>query len=404
MMEYDVIVIGGGLAGLQTTRLLAMRGLKVLCLEQRLIGEVITVTGLFVQEAFEELPFPRHLFGSDIARFTIHAPGGNTLTVEHPHYRFSVADMPAVLEWMAGEARHAGAEIRERHRLLDLDLTDTGVELLVQYPGGEPFSLTTKFVLGADGPRSLVASCLGLPRYRRFLHGVEELRAAEIRSDDGIHWYFGRHLAPGYLAWLIPAPGGYQVGVAGYERRGWSPARALEGLIAQVGDEFGLGELKQRRGGVIPGSGPRPVLVKQRVMLVGDAAGLVSPLTAGGIHYVLQHARRAAYLVCRFLDTGDPKLFRRPLPPELRRRLVMKQLVRKIYETFSYDWMIDLGMTVIPAMLRTRVVRRAFYGPGKHVIRTWTPIPDTAGSEDGRGAGNHRNNRNGRKNRKNGAE
>ncbi len=92
-MEYDVIVIGGGLAGLQTTRLLAMRGLRVLCLEQNLIGEVIAVTGLFVQEAFEELPFPRHLFGSDIARFTIHAPGGNTLTVEHPHYRFSVADM-----------------------------------------------------------------------------------------------------------------------------------------------------------------------------------------------------------------------------------------------------------------------------------------------------------------------
>jgi len=382
-MDYDVVVIGGGLAGLQTTRLLAMRGLKVLCLDQNLIGEVIAVTGLFVQEAFEELPFPRHLFGDDISRFTIHAPGGNTLTVEHPHYRFSVADMPAVLDWMAREARHAGAEIRERHRLMDLKLTDSGVELLVQYPGGEPFTLETRFVLGADGPRSVVAASLGLPRYRRFLHGVEELRAADVREGEGIHWYFGRKLAPGYLAWVIPAAGGYQVGVAGHQRSGWSPARALDGLIDRITDEYGLGALVFRRGGVIPSRGPRPVLVKQRVMLVGDAAGLVSPLTAGGIHYVLQHARRAAYLVCRYLETDEPKLFRRPLPPELRRRLILKQAVRTVYETFSYDWMVNLGMTIVPAVLKTRVVRRAFYGSSRYVIRTWKPIQEEESRDPG---------------------
>jgi len=375
-MEYDVVVIGGGLAGLQTSRLLAMRGLNVVCLDPYLIGEVIQLTGLFVQEAFEELPFPQDLFGSGLSRITVHAPAGNTLSVEHPHYRFYVADMPALLEWMAREAKHAGATILERHRLVELVPTSTGMELQVQYPGGDPFTVTSRFVLGADGPLSTVAACLGLPRYRRFLHGIEEHYQASDIGEGNIHWYFGRQLAPGYLAWVIPAPGGYQVGLAGLVRAGWSPARALDVFVEQVREQFELGELTFRRGGVIPCAGPRPVLVKQRAMLVGDAAGLVSPLTAGGIHFVLQHARRAAYLVGRYLETEDPRLFRRPLPPEVRRRMVMKRCVRRLYEWVSADWLLDLGMKVVPAVLRTRLVKRAFYGSKKGRNRLWMPVPE----------------------------
>ena len=373
-MDYDVVVIGGGLAGLRTTYLLAMRGLRVVCLEPSLIGEVIQLTGLFVQEAFEESPFPQHHFGPGLSRITVHAPGGNTLSVEHPHYRFYVADMPSLLGWMAQEAKHAGAAILERHRLIELVPIESGMELQVQYPGGDPFTVTGRFVIGADGPLSKVAACLGLPRYRRFLHGIEEHYGAEGVVNGTIHWYFGRKLAPGYLAWVIPAVGGYQVGLAGLVRTGWSPARALEEFVEHVRPEFGLGEMTFRRGGVIPCAGPRPVLVRQKTMLVGDAAGLVSPLTAGGIHFVLQQARRAAYLVSRYLETGDTRLFRRPLPPEVRRRMVMKKVVRRIFEWTSADWLLDLGMKMVPAMLRTRLVKMAFYGSKRS--RRWAPVPE----------------------------
>ena len=57
------------------------------------------------------------------------------------------------------------------------------------------------------------------------------------------------------------------------------------------------------------------------------------------------------------------------------------------YETFSHDWMIDLGMTIVPAVLRTRFVRRAFYGSGRYVIRTWTPIQKEEPRDPGGGMG-----------------
>ncbi len=381
-MDYDVIVIGGGLAGLHTTRLLAMRGLTTVCFESNLIGDVIQVTGLFVQRAFEDVPFPRQFFGPGLSRVTIHAPGGRTLTAEHANRFFYVADMPAVLAWMARQARQAGAEIRERHRLVDLEPTEDGVRVLMQNPGGEPFPVTARFVLGADGPRSDVAAALDLPRYRRFLHGIEEVHTSEqTDGNGGIHLFFGRRRAPGYLAWAIPAPQGYLIGLAGHRRGGWSPARSLEQFVEQLRPRLGLQRMISRRGAVIPCAGPRPVLVRGRVMLVGDAAGLVSPLTAGGIHYVLQHARRASYLVTTFLETGDHRVFRHPLPPELRRRLTMKRWVRRIYEWISADWLLNLGMVVVPAVLPVRLVRRALlgFGVGNHV--GWIPV------EDGEAAG-----------------
>jgi len=382
-MQYDCIVIGAGLAGLHTTRLLATRGLRVLCLEPNLIGDIIQVTGLFVQEAFDDVPFPRDFFGPGLSRVTIHAPAGRTITAEHASREFYVADMPALLSWMAAEARQAGAEIRERHRLVDLETTSSGVRLLVQYPGGEPFTFTSRFVLGADGPRSEVAAALDLPRYRRFLHGIEEVYTSDRNDENGgIHLFFGRNLAPGYLAWVIPAPEGYLVGLAGRRRRNWSPARALDEFVARLRPGFGLGKMVSRRGAVIPRAGPRPVLVRERVMLVGDAAGLVSPLTAGGIHYVLQHSRRASFLVASFLESGDRRLFRQPLPPELRRRLTFKRVVRRSYEWFSADWLLDLGMRVLPAVFPTRLIRRAVlgFGVGNHV--GWLPVEEGADTRE----------------------
>jgi flavin-dependent dehydrogenase len=61
-----------------------------------------------------------------------------------------------------------------------------------------------------------------------------------------------------------------------------------------------------RRSGLIPSGGVVPNLGTRRVMLVGDAAGMVSPVTGGGIHTALHFGRRAAVLVANYLDARGP--------------------------------------------------------------------------------------------------
>ena len=82
----------------------------------------------------------------------------------------------------------------------------------------------------------------------------------------------------------------------------------------------------QRRSGLIPTGGPVAPLGRGRVLLIGDAAGLVSPLTGGGIHTALSFGRRAAQLVSDYL-----RIAARILSPAFARevpRYALKRLLR----------------------------------------------------------------------------
>ena len=97
---------------------------------------------------------------------------------------------------------------------------------------------TTRFVIGADGPRSKVARTVGLGTNQRFLAGVEyEFADAAIADGDRLHCFIDRHLAPGYIAWVLAGVGGIQAGLArragADEPNGWRPDAAMGALLAR---------------------------------------------------------------------------------------------------------------------------------------------------------------------------
>ncbi len=278
-------MVGAGFAGLACARRAAERGLSVLVLErQSEPGERIHTTGILVKEAWEEWAAPASLVRR-IQRVRVYDPGHRFVELERDSYFFMATDTAGLLRHLADETRRAGAEIRF----------------------GAPFEgvasgPTCRFLVGADGARSRVAESFGLDRNRRLLKGVEW--EYEPRGGDGdcLHCFIDPECAPGYIGWVVPGVGATQVGLALHRDRRADLRRFSEKLDGL----FGLSgrRVLEKRGGVIPIGGLLHNFYADRVLLVGDAAGMVSPLTAGGIHQAYRFGKLAADAIADHLDGG----------------------------------------------------------------------------------------------------
>jgi flavin-dependent dehydrogenase len=210
----------------------------------------------------------------------------------------------------------------------------------------------TSYLVGADGPHSRVAKVLGLSRNEHFLFGVEhEYRKASMAADL-LHCFVDRRLAPGYIGWALEGVGVSQVGVAHRLWRGESAASRLDPLLDKISQVVATGDEPPLavRAGMIPCGGVLATVGCERALLVGDAAGMVSPVTAGGIHYALQHGARAGEAVAAFVrgETEDPSRWFVRSYPGFR----LKRALRWSFDRFQSDW-------VFNRLLSTAALRHA---------------------------------------------
>ena len=334
MQRYDLTIVGAGFAGLVCARTAALRGLRVAVLEAKPdAGARPHTTGIMVKEAADEIDVPAGLTRK-VRGVRLYTPSLRPLELFAPGYYFLATDTAGLLRWLAAEALRAGAEIFYDLRFTGAEACDRGWRLAAP-------PIETRFLIGADGARSRVAEDLGLGRNRRFLTGLEAEFAPGPKVDPRfLHCFLDSRLAPGYLAWIVPGLGMTQAGLA--VQGGAKPD--LGRFLARVGPQFGLDEQTPlaRRAGVIPVGGPVRPLWRPGALLVGDAAGLVSPLTAGGIQLAYRFGRRAAQLVSDHLLDGGPepgRLLAREAP-----RFRVKRLLRRSLEQSPPNPLIEAAL------------------------------------------------------------
>lgn len=367
--DYDLIIVGASFAGLIAARTAAYRGLKTAIIDaKKEPGARVRTTGILVKEAVEEIDIPSALTRK-IPGARLYAPNGRHLDLYAPGYYFLATDTPAMMRWLAQEAARAGVDLLFGTRFQDADYVGNSVAL-------HRLGLTCKYLIGADGAKSNVANAFGLGKNTDFLVGLEaEFAPNNSVNPDLLHCFVDSRLAPGYLGWVVPGVHTTQVGVAVSNHFfGQSRKPDFQSFYNHTHRLFNFAEPPhlERRSGLIPCGGLVSSFYQPRVMLIGDAAGMVSPLTAGGIRFAFQYGRRAGQLVADYLlaDGGDPgEIIAKELP-----KLGMKKWMRRAWSIAPPNQLLNLGLFTPPMRALAQWIYFQKRGMSANLDRTSPPL------------------------------
>jgi digeranylgeranylglycerophospholipid reductase len=359
---FDVVVVGASFAGAACAIAAAQRGLRVCVLErERDPGDKLRTTGIIVKEAAEQTllnQLPAALTRR-IEEVRLYAPSLKQITLAAPGYYFLTTDTPAVMRWLADQLRASGVDLRLGSAFTSCARLAEGAQVKGWQIEGVG---ATRYLVGADGARSRVARCCGLGEVRRFLFGVEyEFPGARLARPDALHCFLSKRYAPGYIGWLAQNPTGVQAGLALRHDPANARVPDIDGFLLRAGVAGGLPRLLKPgpiRAGLIPCSGPVSGLARDRAILTGDAAGIVSPVTAGGIHSAWQHGWAVGTAIAAHLRDGT-RLTPEQAAIDAAPRFRSKRALRWAYDHLQYDWPFDLLLPTAP--LRWAAERMYFH-------------------------------------------
>jgi geranylgeranyl reductase family protein len=338
-------------------RQLAARAFRVTVLEEHdVIGAPVHCTGVLGLEAFDELDLPRRaIVGcAQSARFI--SPNGTSIVIEAERVRAAVVDRARFDSDLAAAAIAAGATIRTGARVVSLQRTPSAVSIGTD--NGDVCARAAVLACGASY-RFNLALGLGVPSV--LAHSAQLEVPFPPLSDVQVH--FGKGIAPGGFAWVVP----FIRNDTSFARVGLLCERDAPGAFRTFAEriraQHGLSEpWPAPRLKALP-LAPAPRTWGDRIVAVGDAAGLVKPTTGGGIYYglltghlaadVLSDALRADRLTGGRLKEYERR-WRKRLGPEIRAGLAFRAVASRLHDT-AVDRLIELARVdgIVPLLKQT---------------------------------------------------
>lgn len=285
--EYDIIVVGAGPAGSMAAKYASEKGVSVLMLEKDRdvgypvrCGEAVSLAGV---EEFVK-PDPKWI-ASEITKFSFISPDKTEVLI--PFEGKGIILERKIFDYeLANSAAKKGTEIITRAYVNGLLFENNSVAGVKYEFRGKQYQIKSKIVIGADGVESRVGRWGGLKTFSDFrdMESGVQITAANINVDPNTcYFYWGSEYAPqGYL-WIFPKRNGLaNVGLAITGDIG-KKRSAISYLNDFMNNYFPNASVLSSVAGGIPFTPTLEKIVNPGIMLVGDAARQINPLSGGGI-------------------------------------------------------------------------------------------------------------------------
>ena len=380
----DVAIIGGGPGGLSAARRLAADGRSVTVFEEHeRIGTPVHCTGVLAEDVIASMDLPSDAVLNPLSTVRFVAPAGHSFDYTTATTEAVVIDRETFDRVLARRAEKAGAAIVRGHRVTAVDPAVDGVD--VTLANGE--TLRARAVILACGANYAFQKRLGLGMPSTFLQSAQLELPADRLGDVEIH--FGSEIAPKGFAWAVPvrrASGTFaRIGVMADGDAGVYFSRMLERVRERWSVTVPDGLIPRRR--MLPLASVKRSYA-DRVLAVGDAAGLVKPTTGGGIYYSVVSGEIAAEVLGGRLTAKDlsasalreyEQRWRSRFQSEFTAQLALRFVAQRMRDT-DIDALFTLATTdgILPlvrqtarfnrhrdfilALLRHQPARRALFG------------------------------------------
>ncbi len=372
-----ILVIGASVGGATAANRLATAGVPVVLLEKDL-SWVKPCGGALPPVAFTEFDIPQSLISRKVYRAQVYSPSNRVTDFAVSGLRQRETDYIAMTRredldpWLRQRAVQNGAQLIEG-RLTELQVREDGVRATYRdKASGEKHELFVEAVIGADGAYSTTAKLLGLPRLPRCIAIQERIYLPEekmARWQETAALYLGHDVSPDLYAWVFPKRDHVAVGCGAGPGNTAEARRLLANLKQRLADELAGGEVFLEEAHALPMS-PRPHMAFDRVMLVGDAAGLVVHTSGEGIYWAMKSGDMAARTLIESLPDTSARALRRYEKQWWREYRTMYRFLRWLQK---WGYGNERQMEVFTDMCRNKDVQQLTFESYMH--KNMTPVP-----------------------------
>ena len=299
-MRYDVAVIGGGPSGAVAAALLAKAGISTILIERNL-KNVKPCGGAIPLGLIKEFNIPDELIEKKLSNMRARSPKGRYIDMNMPNGYVGMVRREKFDHYLRSEAERAGAVLVEG---LVKSITHSGEGFVINTLNDKLAPLRAHKIIGADGANSITANELHFPPNELKVIAMQQrfkYTPAIQKFSDIVEIWFDGEVSPDFYGWIFPKADHLAIGTGTEDNH-----HNLKALQKRFVEKIGITERPYLDEAAKIPMKPRRSFTQTKAILVGDAAGLVTPANGEGIFFAMRSGKLGAQAMIEHIKNKAP--------------------------------------------------------------------------------------------------